>query len=577
MSTPLDGGCMPRSVEPLAVATVGVLLWLVAATGPATAVAAGDTVDRRPRREDHGALVVLDVYGTYEEMGRQQVALLGDEARAVRDLYADRWSGLVRSQGVLGRFVDAIVFPVWTGFGRWREDSGFYDEAAGMARALGAAGAADGMRLLYGGVFGGGSTVFAATRGATVDGRALIGRNVDWSDDGGRRRPVVTRYHPVNGDLPHLTASWPLVIVPIVGVNAAGLAISINFFDADVMMGLGFPRLLYRRVLQRARTVEEALALLADDGNRGGAGMLVLADAEGALALAECTAKHCAALRPGEDWLAHSNHARTPEMRAHDEGRTADSDRRLAAMEAAVRGRLGAIDPGAAAAILRDRSNTAFINDSTVANLRVLNAVVVDPRARLVWHGTTQQPLAPFGAFLPLAVDGDAPGAAAPIAADPRLAGPVLAREREVVAGMRQALRLFEGGRVGDAGAIWDRFAGEPATGLEPHRLAWARARVRWATGRLADADTLLATADDDGAPFEVRAYARVARGLVADRRGARADALRWYRAADAYLAAHPAYDAPLLIEPLRRAIRTGLAAPATAMPAMPDLQNIPR
>ncbi|MCC6848192.1 MAG: hypothetical protein IT294_06790 [Deltaproteobacteria bacterium] len=568
---------MSRRVPAPTAAAVGAMLWMIVATGTVATAGAEDAGARRPRRADHGALVVLDVYGTYEEMGRQQAALLGDEAGAVRDLYADRWRGLVRAQGAVGRFVDAVVFPIWSGLGGWREDSGFFAEAAGIARALDVGGATDGMRLLYGGVFGGGSTVFAATRSATVDGRALIGRNVDWSDDGGRRRPVVTRYHPANGDLPHLTASWPLVIVPIVGVNAAGLAISINFFDADVMMGLGFPRFLYRRVLQRAHTVEEALALLADGGNRGGAGMLVLADADGTLALAECTAMRCAVLRPSADWLAHSNHARTPEMRPHDEGRTADSDRRLAAMEAAVRERLGRIDPGAAAAILRDRANTAFINDAAVANLRVLNAVVVDPRARLFWHGTTQQPLAPFGALVPLAVDDEAPVAAAPIAADPQLGGPALTREREVVAAMRQAIRVFEGGRAGDAGAIWDRLAGMPATGLEPHRLAWARARVRWSTGRLTEADTLLAAADADGAPFEVRAYARVARGLVADRRGARADALRWYRAADAYLAAHPWYDAPFLVEPLRRAIRTGLAAPAIAMPAMPDLQNIPR
>ena len=569
---------MLRSRQRVATAA-GALLGMLMAMTMTTAASAGGTAAPQPRRTDHGALIVLDVYGTYEEMGRQAVALLGDEALTVRDLYAERWNGLVREQGALGRFVDRVVLPVWWGFGGWRDDSGLFAETGGIARALAGDSPTDGMRLLYGGVFGGGSTVFAATRGATVDGRALVGRNVDWSDDGGRRRPVVTRYHPVNGDLPHMTASWPLVVVPIVGVNAAGLAISINFFDADVMMGLGLPRFVYRRVLQRARTVDEALALLAEDGNRGGAGMLVLADAAGAIALAECTAKHCAAERPSDDWLAHSNHALTLEMRAHDEGRTADSERRLAAMAAAVRARLGAIDPETAAAILRDRSNTAFINDSTVATLRVLNTVVVDPRARLFWHGTAPQPLAPFGALVPLAVDGDTPSSVAPIAADPRLGGAEFMRQAEQIAAMREAARLFAAGRVEDAGAIWDRLAADPTSALEPHRLAWARARARWATGRLAEAESLLAAADVDAAPFEVRAYARVARALVADRQGERAEAVGRYRAAAAYLEEHSTYDAPFVVAPLREWIRTGLAASPTnaAMPAMPDLQNVPR
>jgi hypothetical protein len=144
---------------------------------------------------------------------------------------------------------------------------------------------------------------------------------------------------------------------------------------------------------------------------------------------------------------------------------------------------------------------------------------------------------------------------------------------------MRQASRLYALGRVGDAGVIWDRLAADATTGLEPHRLAWTRARVRWSTGKLAAADALLADADVDTAPFEIRAYARVARALVADRRGERDAALRHYRAADAYLAAHPTYDAALLVGPLHRWIAAGLAAPATGarLPAMPDLQCIPQ
>lgn len=533
--------------------------------------------DARARRVDHGALTVIDVYGSYEAMGRQQVALLRAEAVVLRDLYDDRWRGLVRSQGLLGRFVDGLVVPTWTTFGGWREDSGMFDETAGIARALGGGGG-DGLRWVYGGVFGGGSTVFAATGAATADGRAIIGRNVDWADDTGRRRPLVTRYHPDDGGLVHLAVSWPLITVPIVGLNEAGLAISINFFDSDQMFGLGFPRYLYRRVLQRARTVDEAVALLTERGNRGGPGFVLLADAAGAVALAECSATRCAVHQPADGWLGHANHSRTPEMHDHDEGRTADTDRRRRAMEDAVTRHLGHITPAVAAEILRDRSNSPFMNDSTVGNVHVLNPVVIDPVRRLLWHSTTQQPLAPFGEMVPVTVDGG-PTDALAIPADPRLATPGMQREIETVATLRQAARLFAVGRVGDAGALWDRVTADPARMVEPHRSAWARARVRWSTGKLRDADALLVTADAEAAPFEVRAYAKVVRGMIADREGRRADALASYGDADAWLDAHPEYDAPTLVGPLHRWIDEGRAAPAAGrrFPAMPDLQCIPQ
>jgi hypothetical protein len=556
------------------------LVLVVLATAVPSAAADSYEADRaRASRVDRGDLIVLDLYGSYTEMGREEAQLLGEAATVAADLYDDHWNGLVHNRGLLGWFVNTLVIPFWgSAGGGWREDSGFFAEAAGIARALARPRDTDGVRLVYGAVYGGASTAFAATRGATADGRAILGRNVDWSDDTGRRRPILRRYHPDNGDFVHLTASWPLVFVPIVGLNAAGLAISMNFFDADDMLSLGFPRIVYRRLLQRARTVDEALALLADPGNRGGASILVLADATGDIAVAECTASRCAVFRPTGDWVAQANHTRTTDMHDHDRGRGPDSIRRQAAMADAVRRRAGAITPIAASEILRDRANSRFINDSIVANLRVLNPVVVQPATRTLWHSTTMQPIAPFGAMVPFTVDGSTPDAP-PLPADPGMTDGTLARQVEVVAAMRHAERLYEGGRAGDAGALWDRMAVDAADLLEPHRLAWARARARWSVGRLGEAETLLAAADADGAPFEVRAYAIVARGMIADRTGRRRAALAHYARAAAFLDAHPEYDAADLIEPLRACVAAGRAQQAAGgrVPQLPDLQIIPR
>jgi hypothetical protein len=265
-------------------------------------------------------------------------------------------------------------------------------------------------------------------------------------------------------------------------------------------------------------------------------------------------------------------------MRQHDEGRTADSCRRQAAMESAVRRRLGDITPRVAAEILRDRSNSRFINDATVANLRVLNAVVVQPASRTMWHSTAMQPIAPFGEMVSLSVEAGAERLPA-LEADSRLGSDGLGREEAVVATMRQAARLFAAGRVGDAGRLWDRLAFDGTSGLEPRRLAWARARARWSTGQLAAADALLAEVDVEEAPFEVGAYALVVRAMIADRQGRRVEAVQQYRAAAAFLEAHGEYDAPLIVGPIRTWIRAGLAAPQPhgPLPPTPDLQSIPQ
>ena len=77
------------------------------------------TAAAAPHRENHGALTVLDVFGSYEEMGRQEVVLLGDDVHEAAELYGDHWRGLVRAQGAFGSVIDGLMLPLWTTFGGW--------------------------------------------------------------------------------------------------------------------------------------------------------------------------------------------------------------------------------------------------------------------------------------------------------------------------------------------------------------------------------------------------------------------------------------------------------------------------
>lgn len=532
--------------------------------------AAAPTAGETPRREDHGELIVLHVYGSYYDMGRQQVALLGPVARRMYDFHLDKYRRHMARGGLQLRAVDlgAAVLPI---VGPWYEDSGFFDEMNGVADAL-AVPRADLLRAVMASSFG--STVFAATRSATADGSALIGRNVDWGDGNGIMRPVLVLAHPNNGDLPYILGGWPLIGLPAIGMNSSGFSLSFNFFITGEFMGIP-PQMRERRALQTARTVEEGIRVFTEVRKRAMPTFMVMADAGGDIGMIECTPSACATFRPDGDWFAQANHARTAAMIPLDRYRSPDSFARLAAMEAAVRPHVGRLTPVLASQILRDRSNTPFVNDPSVGNVYVLNAAVLQPATKTLWHAVTMEPEAPFGAYLPFSV-GDAPPAPA-LPADPRLDSPRFAQEQAVLARARQAVREYEAGDSKAAAALWDELATDQSRTLQPDRLAFARAVVQWRLGNAAATDQLFASIDPQRAPFDIRVAALLARAIIADERGQRETALAAYRDTLATLDAAPQFT-DFGTEAVRQHARDGLAGPLSRMAVepIPHLQYLP-
>lgn len=528
-----------------------------------------------PRREDHGALIVLHVYGSYRDIGRQHVELLGPLAREMYERQRADWLRLASSVGLFGRVLDATLPPFWARAWPRVEGSGFYEEINGMGDALGVSGA-DAFRGVMG-VLGSGTTTLVATRSATADGAAIVAKNSDWTDLDGMRRPVIAHYNPTNGDLPHVMATWPMLNCPVMGVNSAGLAIGINFFMADQVLGLGPTQWPWRRALQKATSVSEGIRIFRRARNRGISGFYSLADASGDIALLEVSPLRMAVARPRDDWFAQSNHARTKKMVPHDRGGSLDSEQRRVAMEAAFQPYLGKLTPDTAAEVLRDRSNSPYINDSHVANTSVLNSTVVHAASRTLWHSTVQLPQAPLGEMLPF-TPGDGPPSASPIAADPRFGGKETQHEASLLAELRRAVRFCDEGEPSAAGAILDGLAKQNDPLLNPQRLSWGRARVRLLLRQWDEAEKLLAPLDAEETRFDIRAPAIIARGWVCDNIGQREAAIAFYRRALAYLDGHPQYNHQFTINPMRGWIAAGLKAPQTAgdLPETPHLLGVP-
>jgi len=521
-----------------------------------------------PRREDIGDLIVLRVCGDYREMGRQEVALLEQEPPQRYSLmrqYAYQRMAYYRglAHASLGaRLFDKLGFPILVPLESIGDDSGYFHESHGIGDALGVS-RANALRFQLGGLAGG-STVFVATGSATADGGAIIGRDVDWDDHYGLLRPAVVIYSPKGGAQSFISVCWPLAGGPAVGMNSSGLALSFNWFDGpDDPLTLLFPGWTVRLVLEKAHTVAEAETLFTRARRPGIAGFFSLADAAGNIGLVECTASTCAVDQNLGTWFSQTNNALTPQMIAHQTYRPERNSIRKAAMDNAVRPYLGRISPQIAAYILRNRANSPYIGDLTVANAGTFISAVAQPNTRTLWVSTTRQPLAPFGEYVPFSPDGPARAVALP--ADPRLGTPVLNHYAAVVEKLRQAVRSFDQRRLSDAARTLNEVRGDPL--VDPTQLAWARARIKWAEGDGAKAAGLLRPLDRDDVLFDLRIRTILARGIIADQQGRRLHAVALYRYGLQVMDAHPAFCA----DDIRQEFMRGLRKPIRRSPEIDD------
>ena len=92
----------------------------------------------QPSRRDAGDLIVLEVSGSYEQMGREQAELLGDDLRRVYVLQKADHDRAVASGGAGAAVLDAVGIPAWAAIGGAFDDSSLHDELVGPGLAVSA-------------------------------------------------------------------------------------------------------------------------------------------------------------------------------------------------------------------------------------------------------------------------------------------------------------------------------------------------------------------------------------------------------------------------------------------------------
>lgn len=234
-----------------------------------------------------------------------------------------------------------------------------------------------------------GCTVWAAAGDATDDRRPVLAKSRDYALD---HRPlqVLVEARPASGYrwLALGSAGSPGVFSS--GLNEVGLAVADTHVPArDV--GPGLPRYgVMMRLLERCQDVPAALALLARLPQLG-TGNLVLADAQGRLALAELAHRRQAVEQWPGGLVVATNHYRHPSMRrlnldpAEEAARASRARSRLVArLLARARGQ---IDLPLALAIARrhGRGRVSVCRHAIDPASATISAIVYQPAAAAAW------------------------------------------------------------------------------------------------------------------------------------------------------------------------------------------------
>jgi len=161
------------------------------------------------------------------------------------------------------------------------------------------------------------STITLSSK-AAPDGIARFGRNLDFPGFGiADKATVVIIFHPKDR-YQFAAVTWPGLIGVLSGMNEHGLTLA----SMEVGREMGLPRampyiLLYRTLLEKCKTVQEAIDLL-EKTPRQTANNLMLMDAAGQRAVVEITPEKIVVRRAPEDRpLISTNHHRGADLDKH--------------------------------------------------------------------------------------------------------------------------------------------------------------------------------------------------------------------------------------------------------------------
>jgi len=253
------------------------VIWTTRPTRPAADVAAS----ARPATIERASLPIIELRGPGTAIGREHGRQLREQIRLLYENYLRKWyaneDAYKQALGRAARFRDHLLPEHRAELQALADAAGIRFDAAMLANSF--------LDLSHVEA----CSTIALPAEASPDGVPRLGRNLDFpSLEIADKHSVLFIVHP-RDRYAFAAVGWPGMIGVLSGMNEHGLAVA----NMEVPGAGNLPRampyiLLYRMVLERCKTVDEALALL-DTTPRQTVNNLMIMDAAGNRAVAEIT------------------------------------------------------------------------------------------------------------------------------------------------------------------------------------------------------------------------------------------------------------------------------------------------
>jgi tetratricopeptide (TPR) repeat protein len=489
---------------------------------------------------ERDGIKILHVKGSPMEMGMQHALLLGDDAdrlRAYVDPTMQEHKGL---DALAWRFRDFYMTAKLSPTFVRNLPSRYIEEMQGFVYAASGGLETDVEPVLTGNVFQELAllmcTSLAAYGAATIDGQLYHARNLDNNLPLEMVQSALVAIVEPEGRLPYITLSYPANFGVMHAVNSAGITVSMNYSvstDATID-GMPFVFML-REIAETATTLDEAVQIIKETPRTVGLN-IVVGDAKIPQAVVVEVSANRYAVRPATDgFVSATNRYATASMLPYQLPgwhSSALRDERLAEL---AQGQHGSFSPTVMAEVLRDKFAPGTLPYSKllfgIENVATMASVIFDGARQVMWVGVqdasapaSDRPMLAFS--LPAALAG----------ADPRQSSLDIPLQNPDGEHRLDWLELHEAERLmlaGDYPEAQQRL--HPLLDKYP-TSEYILLLTGWTHMRLGDHDTAahhfrLITELEEVANARYLQEATYQLGILADSRGQRQEALKWYRA----------------------------------------------
>lgn len=362
-----------------------VLMTLSTVAADAVTPADADLTFEGGIRVHRNDLTIVDLHGTWYEMGRQYGYLLSGELANVSalcdEIIADSDSNAAKAESTLQTQNAQMPYTIRRFFDGMEETSGLSRHQLECANAVER-------------IAGLPHCSFVAVWGDYAAGDLVLGRNYDYGEEFQLldHEVVLTVFHPADGAMAVATVGYAGEIYAVNGMNEAGIFMELN--NGTFSSRLKAPNLRLTGTTQLLSMLFEAdtlplLDMYFNSSNNSSAYIINAADSETVHSYEWCTVGIQRGDGFGPDGVfASTNHFLSPEwgFDAPDEEASLHTSQRRENLLALCEARKGSIDPEAMMEIINTR-----LEDGGAANSLTVYQMVAVPASRTLWVKTVKQ------------------------------------------------------------------------------------------------------------------------------------------------------------------------------------------